>query len=268
MRLAGKVAIVTGAARGIGEGIARCLAEEGARVVLSDLRGEEVQRAAETLAREGFEVLALAADVADEGQVRALVQGAIGAFGRADILVNNAGVVGAPGFKLGMPLTDVTEEDFDLTYAVNVKGVFLPTRAVLPHMKAQRWGRIINISSRAGRSGRETLPHYSAAKAAVILFTQAVAKEAGPWGVTVNAICPGLVWTPMWELLAGLYQKKLPHLSDLSLRGVFDHFVSLTPLQREQTPWDIGRAAAFLASEDARTITGQALLVDSGAVMF
>ncbi|MBI2178964.1 MAG: SDR family oxidoreductase [Candidatus Tectomicrobia bacterium] len=265
--LEGRVALVTGAGGGIGRGIARCLAEEGMALALADVVPAGAEAAAAEIEGGGGRAVALGLDVTRAGECRSAVEEVRSRLGGLHVVVNNAGVIGSPNLKLGLPLADLTEEDWDAAYAVNVKGVFLLCQAALPHLQAQRWGRIINISSRAGRDGRETIPHYSASKAAVIIFSQALAREAAPHGVTVNAICPGLIWSPMWERLAQLYRGKLPGLAGLSPREVFDHFVAQTPLRREQTPEDVGRAVAFLASEDARTITGQALLVDSGAVM-
>jgi meso-butanediol dehydrogenase/(S,S)-butanediol dehydrogenase/diacetyl reductase len=266
-RLEGRTALITGAGGGIGRGIALCLAEEGAALALADISLEGAERVREEVAALGAKAAALHLDVTEAAGCEAAVRKTCEELGGLQILVNNAGVIGGPGFKLGLPLTDITEEDWDATYQVNVKGVFLLCRAALPVMQPGKWGRIINISSRAGRDGREAIPHYSASKAAVINFTQALAREAARDGITVNAVCPGLIWSPMWEQLAALYQVKMPRLEGMTPRQVFDHFVDQTPLKLEQTAEDIGRTVAFLASEDARTITGQALLVDSGAVM-
>ncbi|MBT3350080.1 MAG: SDR family oxidoreductase [Nitrospinaceae bacterium] len=266
-RLEGRVALVTGAGGEIGRGIARCLAEEGASLALADISPEGAASCCEEVAAMGAKAVAIPLDVTQAAECEATVDKVCSEFGGLDILVNNAGVIGGPNFKLGLPLSDISEADWDATYSVNVKGVFLLCRAALPVMQEAKWGRIVNISSRAGRHGTEALPHYSASKAAVIIFTQALAREVGRYGITANAICPGLIWSAMWENLAGLYRQKFPHLEGLSSRQVFDDFVNSTPLRREQTPDDIGRAAAFLSSGDACTITGQALLVDSGAVM-
>lgn len=266
-RLEGRVALVTGAGGEIGRGIARCLAEEGASLALADISPEGAACCSEEVAALGARAVAIHLDVTRAPECEAAVQKTCSELGGLDILVNNAGVIGGPDFKLGLPLSDITEADWDATYSVNVKGVFLLCRAALPVMQEAKWGRIVNISSRAGRHGTEAIPHYSASKAAVIIFTQALAREAGRDGITANAICPGLIWSAMWGKLAGLYQQKLTHLEGLSSRQVFDHFVNSTPLRKEQTPDDIGRAVVFLSSDDACTITGQALLVDSGAVM-
>lgn len=269
MKLKDRVAIVTGGAIGIGRGVVLSMAEEGANAVVADIDfpgAQETARQAEAL---GPEAMALKVDVTSDEDVRRMVHETLKRFGKIDILVNNAGVVGGKNLKLGMPLWDLTEEDWELAFQVNMKGAFLVTRAVLPHMMERRYGKIINMSSRAGRDGRESIPNYSTTKAALINFTQALAKEGAPHNINVNAICPGMIFTPIWESLAALYQAKYPHLKGMSPREVFDHFLqATTPLKREQTPEDIGRAAVFLASEDARNITGQALLVDGGAVMF
>ncbi len=266
-RLEGRTALITGAGGGIGRGIARCLAEEGASLALADIALEGAERTRMEVEALGAKAAVLRLDVTEATDCEAAVRRTREEMGGLDILVNNAGVIGGPDFKLGLPLADITEADWDATYQVNVKGVFLLCRAALPAMQPGKWGRIINISSRAGRDGREAIPHYSASKAAVIIFTQALAREAARDGITVNAVCPGLIWSPMWEQLAALYQAKITRLDGMTPRQVFDHFVSQTPLGLAQTPEDVGRAVAFLASEDARTITGQALLVDSGAVM-
>lgn len=266
-RLEGRTALITGAGGGIGRGIARCLAEEGSSLVLADISREGAEQARMEVEALGAKATALRLDVTDAEDCEAAVRRTSEEMGRLDILISNAGVIGGPGFKLGLPLADITEADWDATYQVNVKGVFLLCRAALPLMKPQKWGRIINISSRAGKDAREAIPHYSASKGAVILFTQALAREIARDGITVNAVCPGLIWSPMWEQLAPLYQAKVSRLEGMTPRQVFDLFVSETPLGLEQTPEDIGRSVAFLASEDARTITGQALLVDSGTVM-
>ncbi len=266
-RLEGRAALVTGAGGSIGRGIARCLAEEGASLALADISLDGADHCREELEATGAKAVALRLDVTDAADCEAAVARSREELGGLDILVNNAGVIGGPDFKLGLPLSDISSEDWDATYEVNVKGVFLLCRAVLPIMQEAKWGRIVNISSRAGRQGTEAIPHYSASKAAVINFTQALAREAARDGITANAVCPGLIWSPIWRKMAPLYSEKIPRLKGMTPREVFDYFVGLTPLGREQTPEDIGRAVAFLASEDACTITGQSILVDSGAVM-
>ena len=265
--LKGKVALITGAGGGIGRGIARCLAEEGVHLALADISKSGAEAAAEEIRKFDVNIIPYVLDVTDKSQCVDIVDATNKVMGSLDIVVNNAGVIGGSDFRLGMPLSDINEDDWDDTYNVNVKGVFLLCQASLEKMKGKGWGRIINISSRAGRDGRETIPHYSASKAAVIIFTQALAREVARAGITVNAVCPGLIWSAMWEQLATQFRKKFPIFKGKTAREVFDHFVEQTPMGVEQSTEDIGRAVAFLASDDAKTITGQAILVDSGAVM-
>ncbi|MDA1000519.1 MAG: SDR family NAD(P)-dependent oxidoreductase [bacterium] len=263
--LAGKVALVTGAGRGIGLGIARCLAEEGMHLALADVSLPGVEQAAEEIAALGVKAVPLACDVLEEASCQAAVNETIERLGGLHTLVNNAGVLGGPDLHLG--LMNITAEDWDAAFRVNVRGIFFMIRSATAHFKAQKEGCIINISSRAGKDGRLLNPQYSSSKAAVINLTQALAREFAPSGVTVNAVCPGVIWSAMWEKLAGLMVKENPKLAGLSAREVFDDIVRQTPMGLAQTPEDIGRAVAFLASADARTITGQALSVDSGSVM-
>ena len=265
--LKGRVALITGAGGGIGRGIARCLAEEGVHLALADISKSGAEAAAEEIRKFDVNIIPYVLDVTDKSQCADIVDATNNEMGSLDIVVNNAGVIGGADFRLGMPLSDINEDDWDDTYNVNVKGVFLLCQASLEKMKGNGWGRIINISSRAGRDGRETIPHYSASKAAVIIFTQALAREVARAGITVNAVCPGLIWSAMWEQLAGQFRKKFPIFKGKTAREVFEHFVEQTPMGVEQSTEDIGRAVAFLASDDAKTITGQAILVDSGAVM-
>ena len=265
--LKGKVALITGAGGGIGRGIARCLAEEGVHLALADISKSGAEAAAEEIGKFDVNTIPYVLDVTEKSQCVDIVDATNKEMGSLDIVVNNAGVIGGADFKLGMPLSDINEDDWDDTYNVNVKGVFLLCQASLEKMKGNGWGRIINISSRAGRDGRETIPHYSASKAAVIIFTQALAREVARAGITVNAVCPGLIWSAMWEQLATQFRKKFPNFKGKTAREVFDYFVEQTPMGVEQSTEDIGRVVAFLASDDAKTITGQAILVDSGAVM-
>ena len=191
------------------------------------------------------------------------VQNVLGRFGQIDVLVNNAGVVSAPGWA---GRVDEAEADWDIVYEVNVKGVDRVTRAVAPGMKERRFGKIINISSVAGRRGNPGLSAYSASKAACISITQAAALELAPYNINVNVICPGLLWTPMWNVLA---TRQVALLQDAAARTPREQFESVvarsTPLRREQTPEDIGNLAAFLASQHARNITGQAINVNGGS---
>jgi NAD(P)-dependent dehydrogenase (short-subunit alcohol dehydrogenase family) len=183
------------------------------------------------------------------------------ARGGLDILVNNAGV--AP-VHTG---SEVDEEDWDRCYEINLKGIWKVSQAVVPHFLERGAGKIVNIASIAGRRGSAWLTPYNASKAGVISLTQSQAMELGPHNINVNAICPGLVWTDIWRGLGAILQgEDDPVVNERRQR--FDTIIeSSCPLQREQTPEDIGKAAAFLASDDARNITGQALNVDGGIVM-
>ena len=264
MRLTDKVAMVTGGGAGIGRAIVLAMAREGADIVIADLRLE----AAEAVAREaqdlGRKAVAIRVDVAQEGEVRRAIADGIRQFGHIDILVNNAGVT--PG--LGLPFTRQEEADWDKVFDINVKSVFFACKAIAPHFMQRRSGKIINIASIAGPLSSLTMPSYSVSKMGVITFTRIVAKELAASNVNVNAICPGLLWTDMWKNIGEVIRDTNPAYRDLTPRQMFEKRVEeWIPLKREQTPEDIGFAAVFLASEEARNITGQALMVDGGVVM-
>ncbi len=262
MQLDGRVAIITGGATGIGRAIAVKLSAQGAAVVIADLNADASQKTASDLTAAGASATAVATDVTDRAATDRVAQTAMGRFGKIDILVNNAGIAGAPGWN---SRSESTDDDWVKTYQVNVLGVANATESVVPHMKAAKYGKVVNLSSIAGREGRPSLPHYSATKAAVINYTQSLATDLAKFNINVNAICPGLLWTPMWEQVGGRYARNNPGYKGLEPREVFDRMVAeRIPLGREQTPEDIGEAAAFLVSDDARNITGQALNVDGG----
>ena len=253
-RLEGKVAIVTGAGSGIGRGIALAFAREGAKVVVNDVHGENARSVAEEIKAQGKESLAIEADVSLSDQVEEMVRRTVDYFSRIDVLVNNAGVGGE---HIGMPLSNLTEEDWDRTYEVNLKAHFLTCRAVMPHMIEQKGGKIINISSIAGKTGTPLVPHYAASKAGAISFTQALARELAPHRINVNAICPGLLWTPMWEKMATFIAENSPLQQGMEPRAVFEAIVQRTvPMKTEQTPEDIAMLAVFLASNESDQITG------------
>ena len=212
----------------------------------------------------GRKAISMRCDVTKGAEVKAIVDRIKKEMGKVDILVNNAGMASAPG----MPFTNNTEEDWDKTYAVNLKSVFLTCKAMAPYFIERKAGRIINIASIAGPLAALTMPPYSVAKGGVITFTRVIAKELAPHGITVNAICPGVLWTAFWEKLAQHIADTNPAFKGMTARQVFDKRVGdVIPMKREQTPEDIGWAAVFLASEEARNITGQALNVDGGSVM-
>lgn len=263
MRLQGKVAIVTGGAGGIGQGICSVLAEEGAAVAVVDLDRAGAEKVAANLP--GGRGMGIQADVTDAKSIQAMVDAVRQRLGGLGILVNNAG---ANAKEMSNPLDGLSEVEWDRVVAINLKSVFLVSRAVVPHLKAQRNGRIVNIASVAGRAPNEYVPHYCAAKAGVINLTIALAKEMAPHNVNVNSVCPGLVYTRFWSEGHGpQFAQRRPDLKGLDARQVFERFLDRGILKREQSPEDIGKAVAFFASDDARNITGQALNVDSGFIM-
>ena len=265
MRLAGKVAVVTGGGSGIGRGIVLALAREGADVAIPDIQAMNAEKVAEEVKGVGRKSFAMRTDVTSSADVKGMVDRVREVFGKIDILVNNAGMAG----PTGMPFTNNTEEDWDRTFAVNTKSVFITCKAIAPYFIERKAGRIINIASIAGPLSSLTMPPYSVAKQGVITFTRIVAKELAQYGVTVNAICPGVLWTAFWEKLAAHIAATNPAFAGMSPRQVFEKRVTdIVPMKCEQTPDDIGNAAVFLASGEARYITGQALNVDGGCVMY
>ena len=243
MNLSEKVAIVTGAGRGIGRAIALKLAEEGATVVVSDILAKEAEAVAGEIKAAGGKSLAVMADVSLAADVARLVEETIKACGRVDILVNNAGIARD---KL---LLRMSEEDWDKVIDVDLKSVFLCTKAVLRPMVKQRRGRIISLSSIAGITGNKGQANYASAKAGIIGFTRTVAREVGSHGVTANAVAPGFIETDMTGQMKEDWRQEIK-------RNI--------PLGRFGTPRDVAGAVAFLASDEAGYITGQVLGVDGG----
>jgi NAD(P)-dependent dehydrogenase (short-subunit alcohol dehydrogenase family) len=268
MKLKGKVAIVTGGARGIGAGIARSLAAEGARIALVDVDLEEAEKTAASL---GVEAIGIAADVAEE---RAAADGAarvVDRFGGFDVFVNNAGAAkGDPRDfgGLGNPFTNLTQEGWDGQLENNLRTTFAGCKAAIPHLEKRGGGSIVNIASIAGLLAVPALPAYGAAKAGVISLSRTLALELAPKNIRVNAICPGFLWTRAWEMLAMLMKAGVPEYASLEPRDIFlDQVRRGVPLGREQTPEDIGELTAFLVSDGARNITGQAISVDGGITL-
>ena len=264
MDVSGKTAVVTGGGRGIGRGISLALARNGADIVVADIVLENAENVAEEVNGLGRGALALTLDVSDQQSVEAMTSQAIAEFGTIDILVNNAGVIGSQGWEN----RDVaSEDDWSLIFAINLRGVARVTDAFAPHMIERKYGKIINIASIAGRRGSNRNPPYNASKAGVINLTQSQAQMLAPHNINVNAICPGLLWTPMWQRIASR-QTMTPNPDEKSPRELFVEYVERdTPLGREQTPDDIGNLAAFLASDFALNITGQSINVDGGLTM-
>jgi 3-oxoacyl-[acyl-carrier protein] reductase len=247
MRLSGKVALVTGSARGIGKIIVERFAAEGAVVVLSDVTNEAA--AAETLAAivgAGGKGMLEMFDVGDGAQVDAAVQRILAEQGRIDILVNNAGIT------RDNLLMRLSEEDFDAVLRTNLKGTFLLTKAVSRHMMKQRSGRIVNLSSVVGQMGNAGQSNYSAAKAGIIGFTKSMARELASRSVTVNAIAPGFIMTPMTAALPENVQKG---------------FLDQIPMGKFGTPEDVAELTVYLASDGASYVTGQVIGINGGLYM-
>ncbi len=244
MDLSDRVAIVTGSGQGIGKATALKLAEVGATVVVNDVGDaspvEEVAGEIRKMKRESTAVLA---DVSLAADVARLVETTVSTYGKVDILVNNAGIT------RDQLMLRMTDEDWDKVLTVNLKSVFLCTRAVLRHMVRQRWGRIISIASIVGLIGNPGQANYASAKAGMIGFTRTIAKEVGSRGITANAVAPGFIDTPMTQQLPGERKQELASRILLGYLG---------------TPRDVAEAVSFLASEEARYITGQVLTVDGG----
>ncbi|MFH0768706.1 MAG: 3-oxoacyl-[acyl-carrier-protein] reductase [Chloroflexota bacterium] len=242
MNLSDRVAIVTGSGRGIGRAIALKLAEVGATVVVTDIN-ESAQEVAKEISAMNRKSLAILADVSLSSDVDKLVETAMATYGKVDILVNNAGIT------RDHLLLRMSEEDWEKVMNVNLKSVFLCTRAVLKHMIKQPWGRIVNIASIVGIGGNAGQANYASAKAGIIGFTRTVAKEVASRGITANAIAPGFIDTGMTQQLREEWKQELKKRIPLGYFGI---------------PRDVAEAVAFLASEEARYITGQVLNVDGG----
>ncbi len=244
----GKVAIVTGSGAGMGRAHAELFAERGATVVVQDIKRDAAEETAARVRAKGGKAVVIVTDVADVAATSAALAGCIDQLGRADILVNNAGIGGEPTIE------ETTEEYFDRTFAVHVKGSFFATKAVVPAMKRQRCGTIINISSIWGMVAHHYSSPYCGAKAALLGLTKAWAKELAPWNIHVNAIAPGGVVTEMVLSQPDIEQK---------MAGK----VARVPLGRYAEPRELSYAVVFLASPEADFITGQVLSPNGGEVI-
>jgi 3-oxoacyl-[acyl-carrier protein] reductase len=247
MKLEGRTAIVTGARRSIGRAVALALAKEGANVVVSDVSQQDCQKVVDQIKDLGRRGLAIKCDVSSRAEVEDMVKRTVAEFGRVDILVNNAGII---NFK---PFLELTEEEWDRTLNVNLKGQFLCARAVAGEMTKNRWGRIINIASISSGGCGIAFPliaHYTASKGGVVALTEALALELTPHGINVNAICPGAIDTDMAKGV-----KEGGQLEQVLLR---------IPKGRLGQPDDIANLTVFLASEESDYVTGAAIVIDGG----
>lgn len=256
-RFAGKTVVVTGASRGIGLGIAERFAEEGANLVVAD-RDPRVEEAAKKIESMGVGALPVTCDVTDKADVEKLYERAAGEFRSIDVSIQNAGVITIAR------LEDLSEKDWNQVLAVNTTGVFLCCQAASKYMIKQGSGRLINSSSAQGRQGFIYTPHYAASKFGVIGLTQSLAKELAPHGITVNAICPGIIGTDMWAYNDEHWGKLLGSYKPGEL---MQQWIEGVPLKRAGTAQDIAGLVTFLASDDAAYITGQSVNVDGGLVM-
>jgi 3-oxoacyl-[acyl-carrier protein] reductase len=241
-----KVALVTGAAQGIGRAVALLLAQKGADIAISDINLEKAEETVKEIEAIGRKALALKADVANMGEVERMIEAVLERFGKIDILVNNAGIARD---KL---ILRMTEEDWDAVLNVNLKGTFNCTKAVIRHMSKQRKGKIVNIASVVGEMGNVGQANYSASKAGVIGFTKTVAREFAQRGINVNAIAPGYIETPMTEALPEKAKEELKRI---------------IPMERLGQPDDIAEAVLFLVSDSSSYITGHILNVNGGIYM-
>ena len=273
LQLGGKSALVTGGGRGIGRGISMILASRGAEVCVSDIDPSTAEQVASEINEGGGRAMAQGGDVTDMDSISEVAQSAIDTFGKLDICVPNAGVIGGPGF---ISRRDYVNSDWEMTWEVNVRGVVNTADAVAEHMKGRKYGKIVIIASHGGRQPRGVPDEgrgsaqgpYMVSKAAAIQWTHWLAMNLGQFNINVNAVCPGRLWTPMWQAIAQNHKELNPDLADMSIRDIFEMQIKGTmPLGREQTPEDVGKAVAFLASDDASEITGQALNVNGGGIM-
>ena len=248
MDLKDKVVIITGARRGMGKSHALVLAKAGAKVVVSDISEEDCQKVVEEIEKNGGESLAVKCDVSKKEEVDSLVKKTIERFGKVDILVNNAGIC---QFK---PFLELTEEEWDRTLNINLKGYFLCAQAAAKEMVKQKSGVIVNIASVASGQvgiGFPTLAHYCASKGGIIAMTEVLAVELAPFGIRVNAIAPGMIETPMIDPM-----KKDPKMMEAMLAKV--------PMQRVGKPEEVSNLVLFLASDQSSYITGSTVIIDGG----
>jgi|TARA_B100002003_G_scaffold189474_1_gene178280 NAD(P)-dependent dehydrogenase (short-subunit alcohol dehydrogenase family) len=275
MKLENKVAIVTAAGRGIGRGIALCLAEAGANLVVNSFQKETTAKVAGEVEALGRQALPISGDIAQISTISQVIDLTLDTFGRIDILVNNVGGGPPTPGASDDSLLGRLETEWDEMYQQNLKAPMMMCQAVAPHLIKQKSGKIVNIASGAGRNtyASKTSPiSYQAMKAGLIRYTQSLADKLGPHNINVNGVCPGYVYSVTWEKSARRMVETREEYKGLDPKEWFDRLnegkypelAPLTPLMREQTVEDIGQAVIFLVSEEGKNITGQTLNVDGG----
>jgi len=256
MKLADRIAVVTGAAKGMGRDVCLTLAREGANLAIAARESAPLDALGREITALGRKVVVVPTDVTDEAAVERLVTSAREAFGRIDILVNAAGVTG----PIETPVWEIKADDFDQVIAVNLRGTFLPTKHVLPTMIKQRYGKIVNISGTSGLRGYKYRAAYSSSKWALRGFTRTVALEAGPYNINVNALHPGIVGGDRMDKLCREKAKKRGWTPE----QVYQEYVDEMALRRVTIAQDIANAVLFLVSDDSSNMTGQSVTVDGG----
>ncbi len=247
MQFEGKTAVITGSARGLGKAIALKLASLGANIVLNDIpSSESLDETAEEFKKAGYKVVVTRGDVRNTEDVKAMISAGVDTFGSVDILVNNAGITN------DKPMALMSEDDWDIVLDINLKGAFLCTKFAAKQMMKQKYGRIVNLASVAGRYGNKGQANYSASKAGLIGLTKTTAKEFASRGITCNAVAPGTIKSKMTDALPEEVRNK---------------YLENIPLGRFGTPEDVANVVAFLASDDASYVTAQVIDIDGGLVM-
>lgn len=252
--LSGLVAVVTGSGQGMGAGIAERLAIAGAAVAVTDINGERAESTAAEFREKGLRAIGVEHDVTSEQSCAALAASVVDSLERVDIIVNNAGI------NNRVEMADMSEARWQGMIDVNLSGVYRTTHALLPALLEREKGRVVNVSSVVGRSGEPLMTHYSASKFGVVGLTQALAHELAAKNITVNAVCPGVVRTALWDVeLAEISER-----DGCTTEEAWERTLAEIPLKRPQTPADVGNLIAFLSSDLAENITGQAINIDGG----
>ncbi|NUN11371.1 SDR family oxidoreductase [Candidatus Micrarchaeota archaeon] len=276
--LTGKTAIITGGAGGVGSGISRVFGSNGCKVLIVDINAKKLKKIEKELSDSGITVKTCKANLTKTAEMKRAVNFALDCFGHVDILVN---CVGGLNTKIGLPFTINNDEDWKLMYELNFKSMWGMSREVMPHMVKRKYGKIISLSSVAPIWNSINSPHYTVFKGGINHLTKTLAKEYAKYNIAVNSICPGYLWTDLWQNLGTQLKEKaesspkMASMLKLKLKkgkiSAFEVFkqrtIATTPMGIEQMPEDIGNLACFLASDKARYITGQVICVDGGATL-